>query len=152
MSKLSKQTIKGLVMEVLDERKALVNEGRVTKGDLQRIIKEEYNRLVTEIDAGPDNIPKKSPRSGNVGGAGHSGTIAPDFSSAGESSTKEKLRILINAIFNKYRDEERLSAEESRVLGLSGWPLSGQPITEVDADIKNLLKAHPEYERMITPK
>jgi hypothetical protein len=48
MNKVTKDLIKGLVVEALQEKKAVVSEGKISKSALQQIIKEERKKLQTE--------------------------------------------------------------------------------------------------------
>lgn len=48
MNKVTKDLIKGLVVEALQEKKAVVSEGKISKSALQQIIKEEYAALAKE--------------------------------------------------------------------------------------------------------
>jgi hypothetical protein len=48
MNKVTKDLIKSLVVEALQEKKAVVSEGKISKSALQQIIKEEYAALANE--------------------------------------------------------------------------------------------------------
>jgi hypothetical protein len=46
--KITKDLIKGLVVEALQDKKAVINENKISKNTLKQIIKEEYQRLLKE--------------------------------------------------------------------------------------------------------
>lgn len=114
---MTKDLIKGLVVEALQEKKAVVNEGKISKSTLQQIIKEEYSRLVTEIDAGADNIPEKSPPPPiPMSGTGASGNIPP------ETQFREQYKNFQNAlksIWGLFDKGVPLKREVKKIIGLA---------------------------------
>jgi hypothetical protein len=51
--KITKDLIKGLVVEALQDKKAVINENKISKNTLKQIIKEEYTRLLKEAHWDP---------------------------------------------------------------------------------------------------
>jgi len=91
---------------------------KISKTQLKQIIKEEHSRLVNEISAGSDNIPKKITHSdpASVGGSGQSGHMMVD---ATPEMKVKSIRKKADEVFKKFTSGQGLDESDKEVLGRS---------------------------------